>query len=107
LLKEKVDDLDMLHQKVLVLQDHESLERSLQQYRDEMEGLEKKRKECQDAAYFEKQAVLKECNDFVAYCNDLKDFQRNILNELADYVKCQDPLVIALSSNEEELLESM
>jgi phosphoribosyl 1,2-cyclic phosphodiesterase len=107
LLRGKLEDLDILRHKVLILQDHESLERSLAQYREEMQDLEKKRKEFQDAAYLEKQAVLKECNEFIAYCMDLKGFQEKMLNELTDYVACQDPLLIVLSPSEEELLESM
>lgn len=107
LLRGKLDDLNILREKVLILQDHESLERSLVQYREEMHELEKKRKEFQDAAHLTRQAVLKEFNEFIDFCRAFKDFQDKAFKELVDYVKCQDPLMIVLSPNEEELLESM
>lgn len=105
MLAGKLNDLDILRQKVVSLQDHESLERSLTQYCEEMKDLEIKRKEYQDVAYSTKQAVLKEFTDFIVFCTDLKDFQDKALRELQEYIEYQDPFVIVLSPSDEELLE--
>lgn len=104
LLKEKQNDLSHLRQKVSSLQDDESFNRSLSELRDQIKELEKVRKEYQDANQVTKQAVLKEFNEFIAYCVELQDFQKTVLDELVEYVESQDPLVVTLSPSDEDLL---
>jgi hypothetical protein len=106
-IKEKIDDLEILRQKVISLQDRESFDLTISKYREEMQKLEKIRKEYQDASFLTKQAVLKEFNEFIVYCTELKDFQEKSLHSLQEYMESLDPFVVSLSPSDEELLQSM